>query len=168
MQSLRKNLTTIIIIAVTVILAGVALFTALRLYQLRQTSVAPNVPSSQPGAAAPGQIQKTPASPTTTICSGNAVVDGLGAGTGGNLYSYDCANISVDGTPATRTASCTDVPADFPAHRGGNSICPTNMFMVGVTPSSSAGGRPVSVRCCGYAAGNTPLNNAGEIGRAHV
>ena len=42
---------TILIILVTIILAGVAIFTALRLYQLRQQSVAPNVPSSQPEAA---------------------------------------------------------------------------------------------------------------------
>jgi len=44
------KLGTILIILVTVILAGVAIFTALRLYQLRQQSVAPNVPSSQPKA----------------------------------------------------------------------------------------------------------------------
>lgn len=45
------KLGTILIILVTIILAGVAIFTALRLYQLRQQSVAPNVPSSQPEAA---------------------------------------------------------------------------------------------------------------------
>jgi len=42
---------TILIILVTVILAGVAIFTALRLYQLRQQPVAPNVPTSKPEAA---------------------------------------------------------------------------------------------------------------------
>src|SRR4030043_1736134 len=42
---------TIVIILVTVILAGVAIFTALRLYQLRQQPVAPNVPTSKPEAA---------------------------------------------------------------------------------------------------------------------
>lgn len=41
--------TTLIILA-TVILAGVAIFTAFRLYQLRQQPVAPNVPSSLPKA----------------------------------------------------------------------------------------------------------------------
>lgn len=48
----RTNKFTVIgIIVTTVILAGVAIFTALRLYQTRQTTVAPNVPSSKPKAA---------------------------------------------------------------------------------------------------------------------
>lgn len=42
---------TIVIILATVILAGVAVFTAIRLYQLRSQPVAPNVPSSMPEAA---------------------------------------------------------------------------------------------------------------------
>ena len=42
---------TVIILVFTVILAGVAIFTALRLYQLRSQPVAPNVPSSIPRAA---------------------------------------------------------------------------------------------------------------------
>lgn len=41
---------TAIILVFTVILAGVAIFTAVRLYQLRQQAVAPNVPSSIPQA----------------------------------------------------------------------------------------------------------------------
>ena len=49
-----KNKYTIIgIIATTIVLAGVAIYTAIRLYQTRQTAVAPNVPSSQPRAANP-------------------------------------------------------------------------------------------------------------------
>src|SRR3990170_5796224 len=42
-----KFATTLIVIA-TVILAGVAIFTALRLYQLRKESVSPTSPESQP------------------------------------------------------------------------------------------------------------------------
>lgn len=41
---------TIIILLATVALAGVAIFTAIRLYQLRSQPVAPNVPSSIPHA----------------------------------------------------------------------------------------------------------------------
>jgi hypothetical protein len=41
---------TAIILVFTVILAGIAIFTAVRLYQLRQQPVAPNVPSSIPKA----------------------------------------------------------------------------------------------------------------------
>ena len=47
---LKGKFSTVIILLFTVILAGVAIFTALRLYQLRQQPVAPNVPSSIPRA----------------------------------------------------------------------------------------------------------------------
>lgn len=49
---MKNKLTTIGIIIATLVLAGVAVFTAIRLYQLRQQPVAPNVPSSKPKAAA--------------------------------------------------------------------------------------------------------------------
>ena len=48
---LKGKFGTIVILLFTVILAGVAVFTALRLYQLRQQPVAPNAPSSIPKAA---------------------------------------------------------------------------------------------------------------------
>ncbi len=51
--------TTLIILA-TVILAGVAIFTAFRLYQLRQQPVAPNVPSSEPKAACLADVKQCP------------------------------------------------------------------------------------------------------------
>lgn len=48
---MNKNKFTVIgIILTTVILAGVAIFTAMRLYQTRTAPVAPNVPSSKPKA----------------------------------------------------------------------------------------------------------------------
>lgn len=46
----KNKLTTALVILATFILAGVAIFTAIRLYQLRQQPVAPNVPSSIPRA----------------------------------------------------------------------------------------------------------------------
>lgn len=48
----KKKIVTILIIIATVILAGVAVFTAVRLYQLRQEAVAPTAPE-EPEAAAP-------------------------------------------------------------------------------------------------------------------
>lgn len=50
MNFLKKNWVTVLIVLATLVLAGIAVFTAIRLYQLRQGPVAPNVPSSQPGA----------------------------------------------------------------------------------------------------------------------
>lgn len=44
---------TIIVIIFTLILAGIAVFTAIRLYQLRKVSVSPAAPSSQPRAQEP-------------------------------------------------------------------------------------------------------------------
>lgn len=47
---IKGKLGTALIIVVTLVLAGIAVFTAYRLYELRQQPVAPNVPSSMPKA----------------------------------------------------------------------------------------------------------------------
>src|SRR3989344_9053056 len=44
----KGKFTTALVVVATVILAGVAIFTALRLYQLRQESVSPGSPESLP------------------------------------------------------------------------------------------------------------------------
>jgi len=49
----KKRIVTILIVIATIALAGVAVFTAIRLYQLRQEPVAPTAPTSEPEAAAP-------------------------------------------------------------------------------------------------------------------
>ncbi|HUC94415.1 MAG TPA: hypothetical protein VMR19_00220 [Candidatus Saccharimonadales bacterium] len=48
---IKGKVGTVLILIVTLILAGVAIFTAVRLYQLGNQSVAPNAPSSNPKAA---------------------------------------------------------------------------------------------------------------------
>lgn len=52
---MRSKLATIGIIVVTIILAGVAIFTARQLYVTRDQAVAPNVPSSKPFAQEVGE-----------------------------------------------------------------------------------------------------------------
>ena len=47
---MKGKVATIIIVISTLILAVIAIFTAIRLYQLRNVSVSPNVPESQPAA----------------------------------------------------------------------------------------------------------------------
>lgn len=47
---MKGKLATIIIILATLVLAGIAVFTAIRLYNIRQEAVAPNVPTSVPAA----------------------------------------------------------------------------------------------------------------------
>jgi hypothetical protein len=59
---------TAVILVFTLILAGIAIFTAVRLYQLRQQPVAPNVPSSIPKAQE--------ASPTPGACSLSFTISG--------------------------------------------------------------------------------------------
>jgi hypothetical protein len=49
----KKKIATIGVVIATVILAGIAVFTAVRLYQLRQESVSPAAPESEPAAAEP-------------------------------------------------------------------------------------------------------------------
>lgn len=75
---LKGKIGTVIILLATFVLAGVAIFTAIRLYQLRSQPVAPNVPSSMPNAqelnptAAPStcnlsfSISVSTGTPTTT------------------------------------------------------------------------------------------------------
>lgn len=54
MKTFFKNkIVTVLILIATLVLAGVAIFTAIRLYQLRQQAVAPTAPESKPKAAVP-------------------------------------------------------------------------------------------------------------------
>lgn len=65
MKNILKNkAVTIVILLATLVLAGIAVFTAIRLYQLRQESVAPNVPSSEPQAI---QTTDTPPAACTQL-----------------------------------------------------------------------------------------------------
>ena len=48
---MKNKIVTILIITATVILAGIAIFTAVRLYQLRNKSISPSAPESEPAAA---------------------------------------------------------------------------------------------------------------------
>src|SRR3990167_2657231 len=47
---LKGKVATGLVVIATIILASVAIFTALRLYQLRQESVSPTTPESEPAA----------------------------------------------------------------------------------------------------------------------
>ena len=58
----KSKLATAIVLITTVVLAGIAIFTAMKLYQLRSTSVAPNAPSSIPHA------QEASPSPSPKSC----------------------------------------------------------------------------------------------------
>lgn len=55
---LKSKFGTILVLVATVVLAGIAIFTAYRLYTLRQEAVAPSAPTSKPGAA--GCVEQCP------------------------------------------------------------------------------------------------------------
>jgi hypothetical protein len=63
---MKNKIATIGIIIATIILAGVALFTAVRLYQLRQEAVAPTAPTSKPKAGEP-QTGEPPTACTSLV-----------------------------------------------------------------------------------------------------
>src|SRR5579864_6816257 len=76
----KKNIVTLIIVIATIILAGIAIFTAIRLYQLRQQPVAPNAPSSKPAAQSINcQVQFNvnvgTAGPIVPTCAGLQIYD---------------------------------------------------------------------------------------------
>lgn len=69
MKKSTSKVGTFLIILSTIVLAGVAVFTAYRLYQLRQQPVAPNVPSSVPKAAETSKCQLSFNMATVTVTS---------------------------------------------------------------------------------------------------
>lgn len=96
---MKNKAITIIIVVATVILAAIAIFTAVRLYQLRQESVSPTAPESKPQAAISEQDETeaipeacdnlvftiTPREPGLT-CSGKFAFENDSRNTAGNYY----------------------------------------------------------------------------------
>lgn len=97
---------TIMVLFTTLILAGIAIFTAMRLYQLRQQPVAPNVPSSFPQAQEVTQCQ--------------ALVFTVGA------TPTESPTASPTGSPTeSPTASPTGTPSPTPTGTPGPTPTPT-------------------------------------------
>ena len=61
----KNKYTVYAVVGTTIVLAVIAIFTAIRLYQTRNQAVAPNVPSSKPAAAEPTLL----GTPVSSICS---------------------------------------------------------------------------------------------------
>ncbi|MBL7036347.1 hypothetical protein ISR94_00675 [Candidatus Microgenomates bacterium] len=74
----KSKISTILIIIATIVLAGVAIFTATRLYNLRNQAVAPNAPTSRPAAQEVSScslsftISVSTSSPTATSTSSSS------------------------------------------------------------------------------------------------
>lgn len=124
---LKNKVVTVLIVIATVILAGVAIFTAYRLYQSGTEPVAPTAPESVPAAG--GQP-----TPTPQACQELA-------------FTITTPTPSVTVTPTvtpTATVTPTDEPTPTPTEppRGGSSPTPTQPISTatptptGTTPTS--------------------------------
>jgi hypothetical protein len=162
---LKGKIATAIILLSTFVLAGVAIFTAVRLYQLRQTSVAPNVPSSNPKAA-DGTEGATCGFDETTGQTGECAPGftcvqpevGIGLGTcqssstSTNTCSLSFSFTSSTGSPSpTPTATATSTASTSPTPTA------TATSTVTTTPTPTSSGVPNS---CGGTCGSN--NNCGS------
>lgn len=123
---MKKKITTLIIILATVILAGVAVFTAIRLYQLRQQPVAPNVPSSRPRAQT--VPTPTPASCRLTFSLSTSTPTGSPTATPTGTSTPTGTPTSTPTGTATATPTTTGVPNNCNGTCGSNNNCQSTYF----------------------------------------
>jgi hypothetical protein len=128
MKGRKSKISTIIIIVVTLILAGVAVFTAMRLYQLRQTSVTPLAPSSRPEAA------------TTCTLDAKTCPDGTSVGrVAPNCDFAPCPGGDVPASSCSLSFTLTaETPSPSPSPTGSPTVSPTP------TPTSPPAATPNS------------------------
>jgi len=103
----KKKIATIGVIIATVVLAGIAVFTAIRLYNLRQESVSPAAPESEPAAAEP-QITSCN---TLAFTLGTPTATPTGTGTPTPSDSPTPTPTSTPTGTATATATPTSPPS---------------------------------------------------------
>ncbi len=108
----KNKLVTVLIVIATVVLAGVAIFTAYRLYQTGTEPVAPTAPESRPVAGGPTPTPEACRELAFTITTPTPSVPVTGTVT---------PTLPVTSTP---TEEPTPTPTDPP--RGGSSPTPTN------------------------------------------
>ncbi len=121
---MKGKVGTIIILLFTLILAGVAIFTAVRLYQLRSQPVAPNVPSSIPRAS--------------SVCGGIAGT----LCTGGEVCIYSNGSTTAPNPDALGT--CGPAPL---APRNSCSLSFSLAVVSSPTPSPTPGVINISAQC---------------------
>jgi cytoskeletal protein RodZ len=117
----KKKAVTILIVLATIVLAGIAIFTAVRLYQLRQKAVAPTAPESKPEAIAP----------KTKSCTQLAFT----------ISAQESPTPSPTATPTTTpTATPTTTPTTTPT--ASPTASPTSSPIAQASPSPTATSQP--------------------------
>ena len=108
----KKKIVTVLIVVATLVLAGIAVFTAVRLYQLRQQAVAPTAPE-QPKAAEPASCDlltfniggsPTPTPTGTATASPSPTPTGSATATPTGTPTATPTSPPVGGSTATPTA----------------------------------------------------------------
>ena len=150
---MKNKITVIGIVLTTIILAGVAIFTAIRLYQTRSTAVAPNVPSSKPAAAGEAcnpllkSIQcgksgelclQTGSDPSVGIC---------GVPQPGACELSFSLSVSTPTSTSTATATSTSTSSSSPTTTSSPSSSPTATSTSSATATATATANPQ----CNYA-----------------
>lgn len=141
---MKGKVATIVILLATFILAGVAIFTAIRIYQLRQTSISPIAPSSKPAAQETTQcsltftLGETPtASPTsspTASPTGSPSPTPVPQCDESCTASSECpSNLTCSIAPGETTGTCRNPSCS------GNSDCICTTPTPTSTPTSSPG-----------------------------
>jgi len=150
---MKNKVVTIIIIIATIILAGVAIFTAIRLYQLRQEAVAPTAPE-QPAAATPTPpeyeacttLTFTISTPAPGVCNTTCSINS------------DCDSNYCYTVTCPPGENCIDVVQKYCR----NSDCPTDTDCVcsGATATPTATPTPTGTATATPGATTTPSSSA--------
>lgn len=129
---MKNKAVSIVILVITLLLAGVAIFTAVRLYQLRQESVAPTAPESEPAAAAPEScsslsftIGEPTDTPTNTITTTPTVKDCAQS----CAASSECKSGLICSNGSCRNPSCSAET---------DCVCPTATTTTTTTPTATS------------------------------
>lgn len=112
----KSKFATFLVLLATIILAGIAVFTAIRLYNLRQEAVAPNAPTSLPRAQ---EATATPTQASTCTLSFSLATATATA------TATSTATATATST-ATATPTETPVPSSTPNSCGGTCGSNTN------------------------------------------
>lgn len=161
MKKEKGKISTILIVIATIILAGVAIFTATRLYNLRDQAVAPNVPTSRPAAQVVDScsLSFTISEPTATSTASGSPTSTATATATSTSTATSTATATASPNPQCNY-SCTS-----------NSDCPSDLTCY--IPSSSSSGNCRNTQClaeadctCPQASIATPTSTSTSVAQS--
>lgn len=145
----KSKFGTVLVLIATVALAGIAIFTAFRLYKLRQESVTPNAPTSQPGATCVPQCPRSDGVLDNCESDGESICNATFAGTrieecGGKQYCCNnnqvwTTNLTDCGSSSTTSSTTTSCDALAFTLSSTATATPTNTPSASGTPNSCNG-----------------------------